>query len=786
MEALTEQFKSFANSESIEFTSILEIMFHKKKEDGRRFLNLINNVVNYHLSLPNTSDEINYHIIHIPTCESWARELLIRFLIHKMALHLNRTTIDRLRSTIRKTIIVQEGKIGSKEAQQFRARNKYLRQLLNILKDFNIPEDGRKSLIVTKEQDLISKKADKNPWINEFFSDEIINDSHNLILSTTTTAHDLEKIIQGIEKENIPTIENLFIFHSPNKSRVTNSYSKNQLERLNEYGLGIKNCFIFSLSEKPFQLYHTIDNIKNGLSSAILQKTISKYDDFDGFITFTQTETNYLFGRKPNQETIFIDCPERTVFTQEIDQFIDNAPNNLKLKTELSLSFSDKLQDIYLHNMASEIQDFSKDLCSNFFSLLRQVWDNEIYNQIEKFIGNSSSVAFVLPNDIPKPVKHSLTHLFLGNNRKINYVSFYDLKKGINAERLVVLQYRSANGYYKPYPNSFDPIPLKNNQSALIIFNKLTHNNYYEWDNYWYSKSYNGLLFSKFRKDALDWKMQQFQRPTSQNVKDFIDVAENEARIYETEKCKIYYKGRPQPKECLACERVIYEENNLQCIAEIRSISGLKNISIQMIDDIVEQVKSFILKKSEENTNAEKIIRSNSKFNLSDTEISSSTELWQFLLKREVINNDEKTVYNNLFSQIPENERISLSTFSQWYNIDKSIILPRSRKHQNLLLTYLGFDINSAYRHIIIKKKSTNINDTRLLNSQIEALLRKSLFKRIEENDFNSLGESHSDIFTILDIKNIGDLNALISLLEISLTPIDHIEYEQDEEYDQD
>jgi len=777
METLTEQFKSFSNSESIEFAPILEIMSHDKKNEGKRFLNLVNNVINHHLSLQNINNEINYQIIHIPACKSWARELLLHFIIHKTAICLNRTTLDRLENAIQSSITLKVGQ-GKKEVQQIRQKNQYIRQLLKISTVLDIPTDKKKTLIITPKGDMIAKKRMDSLSLDNFFSEKILVPNHNLTVSSTTTAHDLENLIR--EDDDIPTIENLFIFHSPNKSRVTNSYCKNQLERLNRYGLGIKNCFIFSLSENPFQLYHTIDNIKNGLSSAILQKTITKYDDFDGFITFTQTETNYLFGRRHNQKTIFIDCPERTIFTQEIDQFIDNVPNNLKLKTELSLSFSNKLQDIYSYNIASEIQDFSKDLCSNFFALLRQVWDNDIYNQIEKFIGNSSSVAFVLPNDIPKPVKLSLTHLF--SNRKINYVSFYDLKKGINAERLVVLQYRSANGYFKPYPNSFDPIPLKNNQSALIIFNKLTHNNYYEWDNYWYSKSYNGLLFSKFRKDVLDWKMQQFQRPTSSSVKDFIDEAENDARAYQTEKCKIYYRDKRRPKEWLVCERVIYEANNLRSIAELKNISEFENISIQMMSEVVDQVKFFISEKSKDNTNAELHLRKNPRFNLSETEINSTIELWKFLLKRTVSSVGEQVAYNELFSQIPENERISLNTFNQWYNLESSIILPRSRKHQRALLAYLDFEIGSAYHRIILSKKLSNINDSRLLNSQIEAFLQKALFNT--KIDFNLLSESHSDIFTILDIKNIGDLNALISLLEISLTPIDHIEYEQDEEYD--
>jgi len=780
MEMLTEQFKSFVNIEQEEFVPILETMFHQRKKDGRRFLCLMNNLLNYHLSQQNVDNEINYHIIHIPACESWARELLIRFVIHKMALCLNKTSIDRLVSTIKRSYTIKEGKAGSKEAQQINARNKYLRQTGNTFKKLNIPQDDRKSLILTKEQDFISKKSDKNPWINEYFSDNIFDKNHNLIQSTTTTAYDLEKLIRGNEKYNMPTIESIFIFHSPNKSKLTNSYSKNQLERLNKYGLGIKTCFIISFSEKPFRLYHAIDDVKYRLSSAILQKSISKFDDFNGFVTFTQSEANYIFNRTPNQNIVLIDCTESNFFTQEIDQFIDSIPNNLKHKNNLALSFSDNLQNIYSQTIAHEIKGFSKEICGGFFSLLQNIWNVDIKNQTEHFLNDASSVGLILQKGTPKPIKSSLIHLFQKNNRKIKEYSLDELKEGINVEKIIVLQYRSANGYYKPYPNSFDQLPLKKSQSALIIINKLTHNNYYEWDNYWYSLSYNGLLFSKFRNDVLGWKMQKYQRPTSPNVKDFIDEAESDTRAYQTEKCKIYYKDGRKPREWLACERVIYEKNNLRCIAELKNISELENISIQMMSELVEQVKYFISEKSKDNSNAEQIIRRDSRYGLSDPEINSATELWKFLLKRRVLSVGEQEAYDELFSQIPENERISLSTFNQWHNFDNAIILPRSRKHQKALLVYLGFEIGSAYHRIVLSKKMSNINGSRLLNSQIDTFLQKFLINDIKESDFNLLAESHSDIITLLDIRNIGDINALISLLEISLTPIERIEYDQD------
>ena len=137
-----------------------------------------------------------------------------------------------------------------------------------------------------------------------------------------------------------------------------------------------------------------------------------------------------------------------------------------------------------------------------------------------------------------------------------------------------------------------------------------------------------------------------------------------------------------------------------------------------------------------------------------------------------------EAVYSELFHQSPE---ISLRGFERWTDLSYPMILPRSRKSQNALLTYLGFSIGSPYHRIVLSKKLLSINDSRTLNTQIEALLQSLITHKIETKDeFDSLQEKHSDILTLLEISTTDDANALIDLLEIKLKKIVEIEYDPD------
>ena len=211
-------------------------------------------------------------------------------------------------------------------------------------------------------------------------------------------------------------------------------------------------------------------------------------------------------------------------------------------------------------------------------------------------------------------------------------------------------------------------------------------------------------------------------------------------------------------------------------------LKELANTDIEellVIDELVDVVRGSLISKSKENNSAEDIIRKDPKYGLSPTEINSNIELWKYLLIQRINESSMEAVYSELFHQSHE---ISLRGFERWTDLSYPMILPRSRKSQNALLTYLGFSIGSPYHRIVLSKKLLSINDSRTLNTQIEALLQSLITHKVETKDeFDSLQEKHSDILTLLEISTADDANALIDLLEIKLKKIvEIIDYDPD------
>lgn len=770
-----KKFHQFAQEESPYFSSIIEIMCHSKKSIAEEFLCAINNVIDYILNTqPAEKNKINYQIIHIPNCPEWARPLLVRFIIHKAALTQNRILLDKIqKSIVNKDTITLNSNQGTNDYKKFIKRRTYYR---DILKRFpNVPINNNKSLILVKTQDNSTTKIDKNPWIEDFFTENLTKEDYNLILTTDKSAYDLENDIRQLK--NIPIIENIFLFHSSNRTRLTNSYNLNQIERLNKYGLGVKNCILFSFSSQPFRLYNTIFNVKNRLAGALMNKEIKRYDDFDGFITFTQEESDSFFKHSNTQLSIVVNPKEREVFTSNIDSILEPFPHNFRYKNVLSLTFSDELQELFLKDISNEIGYINPEIFSDFFNYYKHIWFENIKIKIDTFLNQTKSVAFIVPRETSKEVKQAIMRIFFIYKRQIQFCHIEDLKKGVNAEKIVVLEYRYTEKKYKTYPNSFENLPLKPGQKAFVIINRLTHNNYYEWNKHYYDKYLNGLLFSTFRKKKLGWCVRNYQKPLLPDIRDIIDEAEADTRKYQIEKCIVHYQGS-KAKEYFAYERVLYFSENKYKILQLKDLSLKENIEIQILDELVEQIRTSLINKTIDNSKAEEYIRRDNKFDLTEEEINSPVELWKILLKSKVSKLGVETVYQSIF---PTMKEISLKGFVRWCDFDYPMVLPKSRRSQNALLKYLGFDLGSPYHRIVLTKKMGNINTSRLLNSQIENLLH-TIFTHpiLSDKDFEELMDTNSDILSLLEIKNYKDVNTLISLLEISLKPVTHIEYDPD------
>jgi len=770
-----EKYQNLINHETGFFSAVCNMMLHSKVADGRRFLCAMNNIVDYSCQIK--GDGINYQIIHVPTCPEWARELLVRFLIHKTAFSNTQKFLDLAQKKTRGALSLPMGlSSNNKHFKQIVAERQYFAKYLKLFGDTSLSYNTEsKSLFVVQEKDIITGKQDKNPWLEQLFTTDVFCDNDNAIVTSNMSAHDIENVFKK-NRDSIPNIENLFIFHSQNRGKITFSYNLDQLERLNQYGVGIKNCFVFYITERPFRLYYAIENVKASLVSNLLNREVKRFDDFDGFITFSPDELDSLFQRESLLSRYVIDSDERAIFTADIDSYLDELSHNYRIKNILSLAFTTESQNCFMKECESETGFSQPEVVSPFLNYYMQLWNDEIAIRIAEQIDNYHSVAFVLPPGIDKVYKDSMRKCFSSESRRIVIKDFNQLRDGLDEDFIVLFSFRYTDGRYKSYPNSFDPLPLKKGQRGLIVINRLTHNRYYEWTKHFYEKDFNGLLFSSFRKDVLGWSKKMLQKPIMPDILSDIDEAESDAREYMAERCTIVFESSRAKR--LAADRVLYTNGGHYCISSLKELPFEEGMKLQLLDDLVSQIKDNLIKKTDSNLKSEGYIRRDPSFALTEEQINSNIELWKYLLKRKVDELGVEATYGAIF---PNNKEISLRGFEKWFDFDYPMILPRSRKSQNSLLSFLGFKIGSPYHRVILTKKLLKNNNTKYLNSQIESLLQSILtVSSVSDDYFEKIYEEHSEILTLLEINTASEVNILIQLLDINMKTVKSIKYDSD------
>lgn len=767
-------------TESPYFKKILDTMYHSKVDEGQDFLRVMDTTINKCAHYPtNCEESISLHVIYLPSCPSWARELLVRFLIHRSTLSQDKDIISVAKRMTAGHLYLPMGMKGSsKQAKLLEEERKYYRSIIRNFPELeDLDSDPIRSLFVLSEKDIITRGEDKNPWLSKLYSKNIDSESPTIV-TTDLNAYEIEDHIAELDDDNVPHIENVYIFHSQNKGRITSSFNIEQIQRLNQYGVGIKNIFIFYITEHPYRLYYADETVKRKMLSHVLKKEIKKYDAFNGFISFTPEEIDILFHRKVDRRRLEIDAPDRDIFTTELDAVFDQMQHNYRIKNDLGLALNNQLQEQFVSELKKNEGYVPEDLLKPFFAYYKNIWSDSIKQQIEHFIADASHVTFVIHRD-NRYFKAFLREQFETEERHIDVKQINDLKKWIKTECVILFTYRYTDRTYKSFPNSYDPIPITQNQRSLTIVNKLTHNTYFEWNSHYYKKDYNGFLYSDFRKQELGWSIRNYPRPILPDIWGNIEEAESDQRDYQVEKCAVIYENE-RKKDYFATTKAVYlKDNGEYGVSPLKELANTDIEELLVIDELVDVVRGSLISKSKENNSAEDIIRKDPKYGLSPTEINSNIELWKYLLIQRINESSMEAVYSELFHQSHE---ISLRGFERWTDLSYPMILPRSRKSQNALLTYLGFSIGSPYHRIVLSKKLLSINDSRTLNTQIEALLQSLITHKVETKDeFDSLQEKHSDILTLLEISTADDANALIDLLEIKLKKIvEIIDYDPD------
>lgn len=771
-----EKYQNLITHETELFSAVCDMMLHTKVADGRRFLCAMNNIVD-HFCERKHEGGINYQIVYVPTCPEWARELLVRFFIQKIAFTDTQKILPIAREKASGAINLPMGlSAKSKQYEQMLAEKRYFTKFLKLFGGSSPSYNcDSKELFVVQEKDIVTRKQDKNPWLEFLYTTSILNDDDNAIVTSNLTAYDIEELLKQ-NRDSIPNIENLFIFHSQNRGKITFSYNLDQLERLNQYGVGIKNCFVFYITERPFRLYYAKENVKSSLVANLLNREIRRFDDFDGFITFSPDELDLMFQRESLTSTYIIDSAEREIFTADVDSYLDELSHNYRIKNILSMAITHETQDCFIKECESETGFSQTEVLSPFLNYYIQLWNEDIAFQILGQIEDFHSVAFVLPPGIDKVYKDSIQKCFSSESRRITIKDFNQLREGLAEDFVVLFSFRYTDDRYKTYPNSFDPLPLKKGQQGLTVINRLTHNRYYKWNKHFYEKDFNGLLFSSFRKEELGWSKKNLQRPIMPDILSDIDEAESDAREYLAERCTIVFDSGKSRK--LAADRVLYAYGGHYSISSLKELPFEEGMEVQFLDELVGQVKDNLIKKTDNNLKSEGYIRRDPAFSLTEDQINSNIELWRYLLKRKV---DEMGIEPTYDAVIPNHKDPSLKGFEKWFDFNYPMILPRSRKSQNSLLSFLGFKIGSPYHRVILTKKLLKNNNTKLLNSQIESLLQSILtVSSVSDDYFEKIYEEHSEILTLLEISTASDANILVQLLDIKLKTVKYIKYDSD------
>ena len=802
---MTLEFENIANISSAEVDSIINAMVHTQKETARRFINVMNSIVDYYLNRKREDGEICFPIIYVPHVPEWAREVWLKFLILKLSLYYNddnRDILKRRAASMRN--IVLRTKEDEKYMKQYTVPcAKYIREALSNITNIYSGEKGHKNMIFCGEGDLQVSRADKHKFISEFYGeiDNIFTDK-NLIMCHNLDADDIrDELREHKSEDEYVMVDNLFVFYTNNDK--VNSLEESSLERWNRaYKMGLKNCFVFAFSKKPFHLRHSINK---GIVFCRKFPMLSEKDfyQYPHYITFDEDESNYMFGRSNSFEHIFVQ-DNQLLFTDIIGSLLDESEYRIQERNRFSLCLSDNLASLYSNYLHKSYPDYNDEDYQMSIEWQLEKAKKEIKPIIhsciikEKLIrsktrdefGDKLKIAIVLDKSIDLAMRKALTMCLQEYSPRLE-VKYYDYSalkpingnNAIKENRVIVLQYRPhyVRDSYAKYPNSFDPIPVRKDQFIHDIIQGVAFNDMYEWDKYDYDKIKADLLDTELRNNLFGKPVRPI-KPTVRRTKGENEFSDERS----VSKAIVYVRGEFDDGNRFnipETDYVIYEIDNgmpqIARLSELKKQELLHRIKkLQKLDDVAEELRIFIDTRTQTDSEHEKVIREMQykKGKITKEERDSNIILWKILLYKKIEEIGLDSAYNTVMKGLKESNRIKKSQFCHWADLDSDMILPLQKVCQQKLFEFLGFGLVSPYLSIMRSKKAATKNGTRRFNSMMDHFLQDTLLVDVDEDLFEEYKDS--DINDLLNLQNVGDLATLQSLLrnEIKMNNVVTIE----------
>ncbi len=756
-----EKLKKLVDGESPEVDFVIGAMFHTKKKEARRFLMLVNSIVDYYLRRLE-GDKVIFPIVYIPNTPVWGREVLLKFLIIKLALYFNAETRNRWRQSNARTNELRTEK-DIKEFKKYKGPFKqYSNRILKQLSESYLGVDGHKNLIFCRDTDLVVSRTDKHKFITEFYgdTDDVCSDD-NLTICHNISARDIMQRVKQTETET--NIDNIFVLYTNNE--YCNSLTEANLSRI----MGkIKNCFVFYLSQDPLRLHHTYKRkIELGKKLPMLLEKEARTNKH--FITLTENESLYLFNRETRQEHVCKD-DDQFLFKDLIDTLYEQSEHPILERTHLSLCLDKEQDGIYSEYLRHNNSEYNQD---QHLSIQYQIEfaESDILPEIRNFLSDSPTVGVILPYDATKEEKAMFKRLF-PNCRRISFYNLQALKrvKGknkIKESRVVNFVYRPhyAGTPFHKYPNSFDPFIPNPGQRILEVINGFVFADMYARDKYKYENVLCDLLDSEYRQTNLDilerptkpegdvYEETEFddERPSSRPIRSFkITFADghNES-IQET-------------------ELVIVSNDSYNYVCRMRELEET-DVALQKLSEVEDVLETFMEDKVKDANKEERTFRRHfcNEGKITEEEYNSGEFLWKILLRHRVEAAGSASVYNDIMPNT--DNRVSEVAFKNWYSAESAMILPRDRKNQIRLMEYLGLK-EIKYLTYIRSIKRAAIRDTKQSNSMKDRFMLNYLFQDIDEDKFHDFFES--DINDILRLDTKEDLEALLVIIKEKVKPV--------------
>lgn len=622
------------------------------------------------------------------------------------------------------------------------------------------------NMIICRNQELPSSR---DTLLKDYYS-ESITDRGTVLCNTEWGGKAFFKALDDnkveFDKDN-PTHVNLYLLYSNTEQA---DFFQSDIELLEQIGYKIDNLFVFVLHSRPFCMSNlNRDRIKFQ----------SKYTKDIFFLN--SEETAYLCNLplpKLNQLIVGED-DDYNIYGLEIQNILDGVFCRYNMRNIIGLCATDGFEDFFFEYLQKENPDYDLPESTDVFKYMRLQWEGKIIPAINDF-AKDYRVAFVVDWKTPAAIRDEIASLF--PDKKIRFYSLQNLKtrkdacNSIPERHIVLLRYTGFKENDIVFPNSYEPLPLREKQSLLeIIPMALFASNVAHTENN-LIKYFNRVMQNGYRQDCLGWK--------KANVKSLVKYAiecdeDDDYRTPDRDAPRVaitYKTGKVSYQN--ESTRVVYKKGDVIAAGRLSEIIDDTAVSgIQFIDEIENHLEILVNKSEHKDSDLEKAQRLNYEQSYG-IDHNPNIEIWRLLLMKVVKSKGKDIVYEDLINRIEMYEKKPKEIIDRWLNFrTTNLILPRKKKTKNIVFEYLGIPVTSPYRGVVYRKKMRAIQSSMEKNHLLDQIIFGVVNAQIDSGSFNSIYAQIPDALDLLDVTNDADLDVIRQeiLNSIHLTEINNI-----------